>query len=144
MATHPALLSCNLIGSSGETARSCPMDSADEQNRKCTPTKTGLTFSEDSYSVEVSGNVFGKTPERLFFGRILKNFKNQPKSLGINLNKFYEDNFLENCRQIRGISSLWPLINCSSTELLMSYRKISAQLSGRDLTSSVRSSKLQA
>ena len=144
MATHPAVLSCNLIGSSGETARSCPMDSADERNRKCTPTKIGLKSSEDSYSVEVSGNVFDKTPERLFFGRFLRNLKinrNPCESIWISFMKII---FFENCRRILGISSLWPLINYSSTELLMSYRKISAQLLGRDLASSVRSSKLQA
>ena len=47
MATHPALLSRNLIGwLSGRTAASCPMNSAAKQNWQRTLTKIVSKFSE--------------------------------------------------------------------------------------------------
>ena len=103
MATHPSLLSRNLIGwSSGRMAQSCPMDSTAKQDWKI---KIVSKFSE---SYETQENAFDKTRERLFFGEfsvsfrtILGKFENQQRSLGKWFwTNFAKNNFSENCRWV--------------------------------------------
>ena len=89
MATHPALLSRNLIGwPSGRIAPSCQMDSAAKQNWNRMFNKIVSNSRKTSENYKTWGNAFNKTRERLFFGEfsasfrtIFGKFENQQKTL---------------------------------------------------------------